>query len=81
MLLRFPDGLCRQQVKLSIIAGHKRIYAILRDAHLYRGGQGGKDVVRSVPMTNEKAGTHFVLYLGQFFSANMPIKSVAFIGY
>ena len=57
LLLRLPDGLCRQQVKPTIIANHKLIHAILHDACLYRGGQGGEYAVWSIPVTNEKAGT------------------------
>ena len=74
LLLRLPDGLCRQQVKPSIIANHKLIHAILHDACLYCGGQGGEYAVWSIPVTNEKAGTHFSPYPCQIFLRNYAYK-------
>ena len=74
LLLRLPDGLCRQQVKPTIIANHKLIHAILHDACLYRGGQGGEYAVWSIPVTNEKAGTHFSPYPCQIFLRNYAYK-------
>ena len=74
LLLRLPDGLCRQQVKPSIIANHKLIHAILHDACLYCGGQGGEYAVWSIPVTNEKVGTHFSPYPCQIFLRNYAYK-------
>ena len=74
LLLRLPDGLCRQQVKPTIIANHKLIHAILHDACLYRGGQGGEYAVWSIPVANEKAGTHFSPYPCQIFLRNYAYK-------